>query len=184
MIRTIDISNYVPPFVAEYSEMEQIYSAESEVLQSIENEHWRAVDNRFFVTADEEGIARFEKLLDVNPLQNDTLKSRRFRIAAFWNSKLPYNWKFLIDKLVTLCGETGYEIEYANFKMKVTVEIGVKNMINDVRTMLDNVLPCNIEWEVVQKYRTHEDIANLGLTHGELAAYTHHELRNEVINVG
>lgn len=181
MIRDIDIKTYVPKFIVNYEEMNEIYSVENKELNKIEQTHWNVIDNKFFVTADENGITRFEKMLNIVPLANDTLETRRFRVMTKWTNILPYNYKYLVSKLVTLCGLNGFSIDLDcnNYSIIVKLELTAQNSMNDVKKLFDEVIPCNIVQTILQLYNTHEKLHKF--THSELSKFTHNGIRVMII---
>lgn len=179
MSRVIDMKQYLPPFMVRYDEMNQILTTEEAQFQDVEDTHNMMVDNRFIVSCDETGIARFEDMLGISPLANDTLEGRRFRVLTYWNKVLPYNYAYLDNQLESLCGRGKYRINLntAALTLIVKIALSVQNMFTDCEKLIRSIVPCNVVTEVQLMYNTHEDLALH--THGELASYTHQQLRTE-----
>jgi len=171
----------LPPYLREYTEMKEIMSVEETEIKTINNTHNQLVDNRYITTCNETGIKRFEALLDITPLSNDTLDDRKLRCIARWNQVLPYNYKVLESKLASICGDGGYSLKVDFGEQTITVEIalGVKNQFNIVSEMIEGMVPCNMVTNIVLMYNTYEILGTY--THEQLAAYTHGQMRDEVL---
>ncbi len=139
------------------------------------------LDDEFITTANETGIARREKLLNIQPFYDDTLESRKFRIQTRWNSKLPYTYKQLENRLNSLIGTDGYTaiINYAAYTLIIKVNLGQKRMLQDVKIMMKNMSPANMVVKVELQYNRHIDLAQF--TNLYLNTKTHFQLREEVL---
>ena len=81
MIREVDLVSYLPPYLQEYNqETVAALEAENPEFRLIWEASDRVLYNEFIATADEYGISRFEKILNILPSKEDTLESRRARV--------------------------------------------------------------------------------------------------------
>ena len=101
MIREVDLASYLPTYLREYNqETVAALQAENPEFRLV----WEGADkvlyNEFILTADESGISRFEKILGILPLNEDTLESRRARVQSRWFNEIPYTMKALVLKLI------------------------------------------------------------------------------------
>ena len=87
--RKVDLVSYLPPFVAEYKEINATLTAENPEFEIAWDAANRVLYNEFIATADEYGISKFEKILNIFPSVEDTLESRRARVAARWFTSIP-----------------------------------------------------------------------------------------------
>lgn len=175
---------YLPYVVRDYPEFQGITGSEQPEFERA----WASADdllnNQFISTAGSMGLSRWEKILGITPKGTDTLEDRRFRIMTRINEDLPYTVPQLRNILETLCGAGNYSAEVVEGTYQLIVKIGLaaKNNFSDVEALLDRVVPQNMIVNLLQLYNTH---AELGLlTHEQLAAYTHNQLRNEVLTNG
>ena len=83
-----------------------------------------------------------------------------------------------------LCGEEGYVLELLNLEYKVKVRVALKSKKNYrmVEGLLGEVIPANMEIDLSLLYNQHKTLRQF--THGQLTAYTHNQIRNEVLNDG
>ena len=138
--------------------------------------------NQFIKTAGGLGLSRWEKLLGIIPKGTETLEERRFKILTRLNERLPYTLPQLKNILETLCGAGNYSAEVMEGTYQLVVKIGLaaKSSFSDVEALLERVVPRNMIVNLLQLYNTYAEIGRF--THGQLAAYTHNQLRNEVMN--
>ena len=103
-MREVDLVSYLPPFLAEYKEVNMALAAEKPEFGLI----WEAADrmlrNEFIMSADEYGISRFEKILNILPSVSDSLENRRARVQNRWFNTAPYTIRTLALKLAELLG--------------------------------------------------------------------------------
>ncbi len=144
--RQVDLISYLPPFMAEYEEINNAFSAENPELQILWDGKERVLKNVFILTADSEGLSRFEGLLGILPSKNDTLKSRRQRVLSRWFKRLPYTERMLLEKLVTLLGEKSFvfQKDYDHYKITLTTGIELYGQIEEVERLLEEMLPANL----------------------------------------
>lgn len=176
--------NYLPYVVRDYGEFQGIMGSEQPEFERAWNSTDDLLDNQFISTAGTLGLSRWEKILGITPKGTDSLEDRRFRILTRLNEELPYTIPQLRNILETLCGSGNYSAEVMEGTYQLIVKIGVaaKKNFSDVESLLDRVVPQNMVINLLQLYNTH---AELGLlTHEQLAAYTHNQLRNEVLTNG
>lgn len=154
MIREVDLVSYLPPYLQEYDqETVAALQAENPEFKLV----WEAADrtlyNEFIATADEYGISRFEKILNILPSKEDTLESRRARVQARWFTEIPYTMKALISKLISLCGDSNFEITKAFLYYKIGIETNLElfGQVEELEHIIDTMLPCNMVVESVNK---------------------------------
>lgn len=138
--------DYLPEFIKEYAEMRQLMEAQQPDVDAFNDGVARVWANQFLSDADEYGVSRWEKILNITPKSTDTLDERKFRILAWWTSERPYTMTKLREKLAALCGEDGYEIfdEFAKYLMTFEIKLENRENINSIVDMLDRMLPANI----------------------------------------
>ena len=86
-----DYASFLPKMWDQIEEVAAIAQAVNPEIDNIKGELRRLVYNRFPQAADEEGIARWEKLLGVSSPLNSSLKARREAVLAKLRTKPPIN---------------------------------------------------------------------------------------------
>ena len=89
MTKTVDLVSYLPPFMVDFKEISVTLEAENPEFVLVWNAADRVLQNEFIESADEYGISRFEKILNILPSTEDTLESRRARVQARWFNTIP-----------------------------------------------------------------------------------------------
>ena len=80
MIREVDLVSYLPPYLQQYNqETVAALEAENPEFRLIWEASDRVLYNEFIATADEYGISRFEKILNILPSKEDALESPDFK---------------------------------------------------------------------------------------------------------
>ena len=162
-------------------EFQAIANTEEYELLRLENAIQALIDDQFIETATETGIARREKVLKIQPFADDSLDSRRFRINALWNNKLPYTYRQFIKRLSNLVGETGFAVsrEVGEYTITVKISLGVKRMLDDANKLVRNVVPANMIISVELLYNRHIDLEPF--THLQLEKFSHNDMWEEVL---
>lgn len=173
--------DYLPPVLKEVREFKVIVEAEQSEVDRL----WKALDNalcdQFINDATENGVSRLEKILKITPKATDTLDVRKFRILTRFNEQLPYTFRTLEQQLATLCGAEGFTMALLNseYTLVVRVEISAKRKLDEVKALLERTVPANIIIDLSLRYNQHSVLEKL--THAQLSAYTHYDIRNEVV---
>lgn len=151
MIRDVDLVSYLPSFMQTYKEPVAALEAENPEFQII----WKATDrvlyNRFISTADEYGISRFEKMLDIHPAADDTLEVRRRRVQARWLNSLPYTIKSLKDLLFNLYGKNYFVSENFSegYTLIITLYFLPEGENTEINEILEKIVPENLILKVI-----------------------------------
>lgn len=156
MIREADLASYLPAFMQKYKEPVMALEAENPEFAIM----WSGVDrilyNRFISTADEYGIARFERLLEIYPAQEDDLESRRRKLQARWVNKLPYTIRVLAEKIGILSDKADVLIEtdfQQGYKMTIHTMLELAGQVGELEHIIDKIVPCNIATAAINHIR-------------------------------
>lgn len=179
-----NLIEYLPYIVREYEEFRGIAAGEQPEFELAWNQTKEILDSQFILQAGNPGLSRWEKLFHIVPKATDSLEDRRFRVLSRFNEELPYTMPRLQIILQTLCGENNFTVEFQPETYELIVRIGLaaKNNFSDVASLLERVTPTNLLLDISLLYTTHAEIGQF--THAQLAAYSHHYLRNEVLSNG
>lgn len=135
--------------------------------------------NIFLDEMSETMIARWERMLKLVPLANDSVEDRRFRVKAKALEKLPYSYRVIISRLNTLCpGGYQFIINEERTSLSVKLALASKKMMADVQELLERVVPLNMTFDVSIMYTQYGALG--AFTHAELSKYTYAELRELV----
>lgn len=178
------LQDYLPPVLMTTCEFPLLCEGEQPEFDALAAGIAEVLDAQFVMTAPLRGIERYEKIYGIVPQDTDTLEERRFRILSRINTQLPYTVRMLHQRLTALCGADGYRITLtpAQYKLEVKVSLTAKRNLQAAQEMLDEIAPANLVVLCSLLYNQHSTLARM--THAQLAAYTHDQLRNEVLPDG
>lgn len=175
------IRDYWPEFLQKIKEFSLLADVEDEELDKIKQAIDEILNDQFIETATERGIARREAILGIVPYGDDTLETRRFRVAGKWMNRLPYTMRMLQERLDALLGVGHYEIELHKepYILCVKIELIAKRQFDATQKMLREIIPANLKLIVELRYNKHLTVAKL--THSVLSGYRHAEIREEAL---
>jgi len=176
---TSKVLHYFPPHIKNIEEFEEISKAYDAVINSLWTDMGVVFDNNFFDTMDADECSRREQMLGIVPNPLDTLNDRRRRIKGYSASNLPYTEKKMHDVLSAMCGQEGYELVID--KSAKTLFVGIKlnsvQMVDNARELMRNMAPADMSVTAQILYNIHSQYRSM--THEEMGAYTHHQLRTD-----
>lgn len=173
--------DYLPEFEQNIKEFDAILTKAEDPEMIL---GWGAVENafndQFILDATENGVARMEKIMSIVPKATDDLEARKFTLLTRTSEQPPFTINRLKEQMDALCGAGNYEIkrDIANKTLSVTIALVAKSNCDDVKALLERIVPANMVINLSLKYRRHEQLKTY--THEELSKFTHYELRNEV----
>lgn len=178
----MELLDYYPEFMAGLKDLQELTKAEQPDISAAIQAVRKAPDNFFITTLTPAGVKRWEEMLNL-PVQEDTsIVDRRFRILTKATEQRPFTLRRLKELMATLCGEDGFTVAMASstFTLTVRVALEVRQNYDDVNTLLTRIVPENLILDLSLMYNQHQILSLF--THAQLAAYTHYQLRNEVLN--
>lgn len=169
-----------PEIILKIPDIAQIYDYNEIQEEELEAAVEELNDDIMLDTMHIDIIERWEKILNINPLDDDTEEDRRFKVKAKVNEKLPYSLRVLKRKLDTLC-PGGYSMEISEDRTNLNVKIALtsKKMRSAIADMLEEMLPLNMLYSTQIMYNTWGMLENY--TWGELESRTWEQLRSEVL---
>ena len=153
MKKEADLVSYLPPFMQAYKEPVAALEAENPEFNFL----WEAADrilrNHFISTADEYGISRFEKILDIFPSVEESLDIRRARVQNRWFNVAPYTLRVLALKLAELLGgehnfSIGTDFSEAYGMVLVVYSIDDSQM-EEIKYILSVMVPVDIVTDII-----------------------------------
>lgn len=178
------LQDYLPPVLLKTYEFPLLCKTEQSEFDRLNAAATAVLDAQFVTTAGERGIARYEKIFKITPMDTDTLDERRFRVLARINAQLPFSVRRLRQQLETLCGADGYKLEVNGGVYTLTVKVALTAKRNQqaVEELLADIVPANMVCTTSLLYNTWEQIKKL--TWGELKKLTWREIKEEVLPDG
>ena len=150
MVRDINLIHYLPLFVQEYREIKHIMDAENPEFQLVADESEVLKNNQFITTCDENGIARFEKILGIYPNPGDSIEIRRKNIMVHWYTNDVYTLLTLKNRLSMLQGNDNIQLTWNEddpFLLHVVTRLELKGQVDTLYQILESMLPANIAYD-------------------------------------
>lgn len=178
--RTVAIERYWPRVIGDMRDFQEIAKGENPEFMTLWEAVERFIQDCFVHTGTEWAIERWEKIFRLQTYPSDTLDERRARILATITRELPYTMRALLRMLEALLGPGNFSatVNSVTSTLIVLVNVRVAHQLNDVRQLLDAVVPANLAIVIGDLYSTHERLA--AYTHAELAAYTHKYIQEQL----
>lgn len=176
-----DLIAYLPTVLREFEEFKEIMRVEQKQVDKLWDMIYGIMNEAFVDTAESTGLKRWETILNITPLDTDSVEVRRMRIRAKMLEDTPYTWNSFKQMLASLCGENGYtaELKSKEYTLVIKVALTSKKMKDEVAKIADRVVPANLILDIDLMYNTHGILR--GYTHKQLRQFTHGQLRNEVL---
>lgn len=145
MIKEVDLLSYLPPLIQEYKEIKKITEAENPEFQLLWDADELVRNSIFILTATEQGLKRFEKLLGIYATPDDTIESRRNRVLTRWMDAIPYTYRYLIG-VITVLTNGNFEIypKFSEYALEIVTHISQIGAVDDLDYLLKTIMPCNI----------------------------------------
>lgn len=147
MIREVELVSCLPPFMRKYKEPAAALGAEDPEFALAWSGADRILYNHFISTADEYGIARFEKLLGLYPTEEDDLESRRMKVQSRWVNKIPYTLRVLAEKIRLLGdgADFGMEADFRQgYEIWIQTMLEMAGQVGELERIVEETVPCNI----------------------------------------
>lgn len=178
MPRIVDVLDYLPKVVKTIKEFEVLGDAENPEINNLWLDNQIVLNNQFINTLDEQGCARWEKMLDITPKGTATIEDRRLAILARINASLPYTYRQLENFLRNICADDyTMTLDNANYTLTVLLSLSRQNQFDEVSNLLARVIPANLICNVSLKYNQYKIIKPY--KYSLLINYTCHEIRIE-----
>lgn len=147
MIRDVNLIEHLPLFIQQFREIKQIMDAENPEFQIAADESEIIKNNQFIETCNLVGISKFESLLNIHSVSDDTLESRISRVLMRWNDVVPYTYKALVQKLMVLCGGLNFTINrnFNEYKMEIITHLELSGQVDELQYLLGYMIPVNLE---------------------------------------
>lgn len=171
---------YIPHILRDVREYKLILTeADEPEVASLWEKLDDAMNDQFIQDATDNGMARWERILNITPKANWTLDERRFEVLTKVNEQIPFTITSLKEHLNALCGEDGYSVELdaKTFTLYVEIALAEQNKYNAVVTLLNRIVPANMVIDVSIKYNKNYLLERW--THQDLTEFTHENLRSD-----
>lgn len=130
-----NIVTYLPEYLQDIREYKEICSSENIELEQLEKRIEDVINEVNVQTASNYGLSRYEKIFNIVNTTTD-VEERRFKVRSKLINQLPFNMKWLENKLRNLVGVDNYKIVLDANNYQITIQIS--HVFPDVAEVLIN----------------------------------------------
>lgn len=163
MTRNVNLASYLPSFLAEFKENIALLDAENPEFEFLWKSFDRILKNEYISTADEYGLSRFEDIVGIKPLADDTLESRRSRVLSRWFNHIPLTLKGLKKRLALICSEQGYSVTIKDYIITISVYTRFDSQKEELKQLINDVIPANMLPLLIYEKALKFEIYNAGI---------------------
>lgn len=140
------LMDYLPYIVRDYPEFQAVTGSSQTEFEQLWLEADRLLNNQFILTADDTGLSRWEKILNLTPKGTAALDDRRFQVLTRRNERLPYTLPRFRQMLESLCGagKSSAEIPPGTYRLRIRVAEEVQKYLPELRGLADRMVPVNL----------------------------------------
>lgn len=142
------IRNHWNETIQEIKEFQVIADIEDKEIGAIQESINDLINDQFVQTSTEKGIARWERILRISPLSNDSLEIRRERVNSKLSNYRPYNKSWLYNKLDAVLGVGRHQHKVKDNILTIKTSADEIEAIKSLRKDLRREIPCNIDINV------------------------------------
>ena len=137
---------YLPPVLQEILEFQLITKAEQPEVNRLRETLQGVYENQFYDLARQDGIARYEEILNVTPGFGDSLELRRLRVKSKMTMQLPYTMRVLRLKLEQLFGPDQFDLILHNeiYELAIYSDLTDSGKRKLLKQLLKEMVPCNL----------------------------------------
>lgn len=146
MDKLLDPREYLPHYYMGVREIDIIADAIIYILSNLNREMQIILANNFVQTANEAGIAKYEKILGIVADPALDLETRRQRVLSKMAASTVFTLRVLETNLKEICdnGEYILNMNYDTFFMDIKVRVGKKGMLDVLYDLLYTMLPAHV----------------------------------------
>ena len=146
-MRTVDLWQYLPPFLRDFREMDKLLLAEEPEFQQLAEKMGELLDDMFITTALDRGLKRYEALLGIKPSSSATVEQRRTNILAFWFDSMPFTIRALKERLAILQGNDNVDAWTVGYLLHVRTDLSTAAEIRAAADIITKMIPANLGYQ-------------------------------------
>lgn len=146
-MRTVDLWQYLPPFLKDFKEMDELLKAEEPEFQQMAERLVELLDDMFISTAHDRGLKRYEALLGIKPSSSATIEERRTNILARWYDSMPFTIRALKERLAILQGNDNVDAWTEGYTLHVLTDLSTAEEIHAAAAIIDTMIPANLGYQ-------------------------------------
>ncbi|MDE5588231.1 MAG: YmfQ family protein [Acetatifactor sp.] len=149
LVQRKELIRYLPDFMKQFFEFQEIMSAEDLQFARMDSRLQTVLNNAFIEDADEYGIRKYERLLEITAVPGESLEVRKNRVRAYWCVNRQYSYRVFVRSLdMLLGGNWNYDIICDQEHYTMTFHVYQGEHLGMLEAFLQKVLPLNIFYKV------------------------------------
>lgn len=157
MARKVNLWEYMPDYLKQFAEINQIYQAEQPEFQKLVENTDDTLGNMFIQTADHAGLSRFEKIVGIYPNKSLDLELRRSNMLIRWLDLIPYTMRTLKDKIRNIQGNDWFDVSLSgDYEITIKTRLDKRGQVASVEGLLKAILPCNLAMKIENTFASGE----------------------------
>lgn len=175
--RNINLIELLPQIYRPIKDFNAMTVVSGKELASLYEGVVKLLDNQFISTCDVETIGKWEKYFGIIPNSTDTLDDRKFRVLAKLNDSPPYTDRYLVQRLMELCGVNNFKItrDYGNYSLLIEISLNSTSKTETIKNIIRDIVPANINLTIREYRSRYTQVSQF--THDELSKYKHDEIK-------
>lgn len=150
----MQIINYYPPIIKQIKIIQQIAKAEDIEFEKLNAEKDKIEQNMFVLTADEIGVERFEKILNIDNALTDIESRKLYILANLCKSRL--NLTDIKQMINIYAEEMEFICDINNMEIVIKLMGTERDKLITINKIIDDFIPLNIYYALY----AHEPIKN------------------------
>lgn len=174
-----DISTYIPPQFRNFEELRALHTVFNKELKKIKGSVNLVLNAAFVTTADENGIAKWEKDYDLpssGTLKPGTLKQRQERVLSILRTHTPFSMPAISLYLNNFVGQSEWSLQINHLPSVKNVSVRINRLSQSQLTSLiqyfDRVTPLDYGFEIAVWEKTWNDYLEIPAFWNQLILYT------------
>lgn len=146
--RTVNLWEYLPPFLKQFRELEMLLDSEQIEFQTLVENTDKVLAEPFILTADADGIKIFETMMNLFPDEDDDLETRRMRVLSLWHNNIPYTFFNLLNTIISIQGNRNVEMYYDpdnRYILHIETNMEKPGMVETLEKSIVKMIPVNIQ---------------------------------------
>lgn len=141
--RVVRLNDYLPQVIGDAEEIKEMNLVEDLELGDLWVHAERIFFNRWILTADDDGIRRYEKLLKLKSVGE--LEDRRRKVWFEWNKQTKYTERSLRQLMDGLLGHNyRMEVKHSDYMLFFEVALREEFNLQELRKQLRQIIPANL----------------------------------------
>ncbi|RFZ79850.1 DUF2313 domain-containing protein [Lacrimispora amygdalina] len=157
--REINLNYYLPDPFKNMNEFDKITNLESTEIRNLSEKCMELWNDGFVLTADYQGLKKWESLLGIRPDPKRSLEERRAAVFAGCSKQLPYTEQKLREQLMAMLG-SDYELYIRNstYELKLVVIERPQSVVKSIQKMVQEMIPANLNAGFFSKYQGNYEV--------------------------